>query len=417
VTSRVLGCFAAATVITLSVGACGTKVITGKGQPAPAASGSSSGASTSAAPTPAPSLSPQVKLLRGKLREAHRLAGYVVRPDTSYAPFSDTCQPLGTFYTVEALSAFGGVFPDNATPIMTAGGYVTGYVQCRQLGGNESLITAAFVMKDGPSCNSTVKKLATSLRDKGARLSGYGGNANSYTVEMINAVDLNDKTKRTNTVQRLVCVGSVLAYVWSRSPVLKDARERDARLMLIQLGQAREFQVTPADKLPDLDDDPAGLRPKRADLPGDFGPETGGYDLRSYLAMAEDVKYENDLLRRDGLTEYYSVGATHKEGDLFVFRGVGLYQVTDSAAAADVVTQFTNLDKRVHQGIKILTVDGAPPGAFCFGYGDKYGYVNQRCFFARNSIAVQIDVANATRKYEDVTELAKLVKAQYDKLG
>jgi hypothetical protein len=56
-------------------------------------------------------------------------------------------------------------------------------------------------------------------------------------------------------------------------------------------------------------------------------------------------------------------------------------------------------------------MDGVP-GAFCFGYGDQYGQIIQRCFFNKGPITVQIDVVNATRQFDDVTELTKLVKAQ-----
>jgi hypothetical protein len=411
VTSRILGWFAAATVLTLSAGAC-TQVVAGKGQAAPTGTDASSPTAT---PSPAP-LSPRLKLLRGKLREAHRLAGVVQRPDAVYPTFSGSCIPSGSFYDVDSLSAFGGVFPDNATPIMTAGGYVTGYVQCRQQGASRSLIVAAFEMKDAPACNSTVSKLAQSLKAKGGRLSGYAGRANSYTVELLNQPDYNDRTKKTNTVQRLVCQASVLNYVWSRSPDIATARSTDARMMLGQLSGIRGFAVTPANQLPDLDDDPEQLRPKHTTLPGDLTSENGGYNLASYLALAEDVGFERNLLTKDGLSEYLFFGSTNKEaGDKYVYRGIGLYKLRDEAGAKDVVSQFTDLDKRIHQGIRILNVDGVP-GAFCFGFGDKYGQIIQRCFFNKGPITVQVDVGNATRQYDDVTELTKLLKAQYGAL-
>jgi hypothetical protein len=411
VISRVLGWCAVALAVTLSASAC-SQVVAGHGTPAPTASGSSG---PSPAPTATPSLSPAVKLLRGKIREAHRLAGFVNRPDVVFPTFTGSCQPSGTFYDVGSLSAFGGVFPDTANSIMSAGGYLTGYVQCRQLGTAQSLIAGAFLMRDQSSCNSSVSKLAKALQNKGATLRGNGGYANAYLVEMLNTKDYNDPTKKTNTVQRLVCDRQILDYVWSRAPVVKDARDRASALMYVQFDRSHHFQPTSTDKLPDLDDDPAGLRAKHAPLTGDLLKENGGYDLDSYLALSEDVKFERDLLTRDAFTEYFFEGATNKEGDRVVYRGIGLYKLGDETAAKDVVAQFEALDKRIHQGIKILTIEGIP-GIFCYGYGDQYGYINQRCFFNKGDITVQIDVGNATRQFDDTTELTKLVKAQYGML-
>lgn len=409
-TSRLLGCFAVAAAVALSVGGC-TKVIAGKGEAAP------TGSASSATPTPTATEepTPEVKLLRGKLREAHRLAGYVVRPDTVYGQYEGFCNPSGSFYSVDQLSSFLGVFPENAKPAMAAGGYITGYTQCRSAGQDRSLIVGAFIMKDNPNCAKSVKLLATALKNKGAKLGGYGGDINSYTVELANQKDYNNPAKRTNTVQRLVCRGSVLNYVWSRSPDMPTARTTDARMMLGQLSVISKFEQTPLTGLPDLDDDPEQLRPKHSALEGTYVAENGGYNLQSYLAMAEDVGFEKTLLEKDGLSEYFFFGSNHKEeDDRYVYRGIGLYKVRDEAAARDVVTEFSNLDKRIHQGIKILTVDGVP-GIFCFGYGDN-GTIVQRCFFSKGSIAVQIDVANATRQYTDVTKLTKLVQDQYGRL-
>jgi hypothetical protein len=412
VTLRVLGRFAAAAALALGLGALSgcSKVVVGKGEAAPA--------SSSSAPSPAPTAteepSPEVKLLRGKLREAHRLAGYVVRPDTVYGQYDGFCNPSGSFYAVDQLASFLGVFPENAKPAMASGGYVTGYTQCRQFGKDKSLIIGAFILKDNPNCAKAVKALAMALKAKGAKLGGYGGDINSYTVELANQKDYNDPTKKTNTVQRLVCRGAVLNYVWSRSPDMPTARTTDARMMLGQLSAISKFEQTPLDKLPELDDDPEQLRPKHAPLEGTYVAENGGYNLQSYLAMAEDVAYERALLEKDGLAEYFFFGSNNKEDDRYVYRGIGLYKLRDEAAAKDVVTQFTALDKRIHQGIKILTVDGVPD-IFCFGYADR-GSIVQRCFFSKGPIAVQIDVANATRQFTDVAKLSELVKAQYGKL-
>lgn len=403
-----------AVVALLAVPGC-TTVVAGKGQVAATGSGTASGTAT---PSPASTDEPtaEVKLLRGKVREAHRLAGVVQRPDMVFSQFNKGCSPTGTFYNVDALSAFGGVFPDNAVPAMTEGGYVTGYVQCRQFGTTRSLIAAAFEMKDEAACKAAVKKLAAALRDKGATLTGIPGYEDSFAVELYNQKDTEDPKKKTNTVQRLVPQGSVLNYVWARSPDVKTARNGAARLIISQLNAMKTFQLTPADKLPELDDDPAGLRDKHAPLEGNLTPENGGYDPQAYLAMAEDVTFEKALLARTGLTEYFFEGSTNKEtGDRYVYRGIGLYKLADEAAAKEVVAQFTVLDKRITQGIKNLQVDGAP-GAFCFAKGDQFGQITQRCFFSKGPIAVQIDVSNATRKYTDTAELVKLVKAQYDRL-
>jgi hypothetical protein len=187
-------------------------------------------------------------------------------------------------------------------------------------------------------------------------------------------------------------------------------------VIIAQLHKLENFRITPAEKLAELNDDPEGLRDKHVPLEGNPTAENGGYELPAYLAMAEDPAFENALLTRDGLTEYLFAGATNKEaGDRYVYRGIGLYKVRDEAAAQDVVTQFTALDKRITQGIRILTMDGVP-GAFCFAKGDQFGQVNQRCFYRKGSIAVQVDVAGATRKFTDTAELVKLAKAQYDKL-
>jgi hypothetical protein len=356
-----------------------------------------------------------VRLLRGKVREAHRLAGVVQRPDQVFAQFNKGCAPSGTFYSLDSLTAFGGVFPDNTIPSLRAGGYVTGYAQCRQFGTTRSLIAASFEMKDAQACKETVRKLAAALRAKGALLFGIPGFPDSYAVEQVNQKDYNDPTKKTNTVQRMVPQGSVLHYVWARSPDIRTGRNGAARLLIAQLAKFRGFQVTAAGALPDLNDDPEGLRDRHAPLPGSLTPENGGYDPVSYLALAEDPAFEKTLLTNDGMTEYFFEGSTNKEADKYVYRGIGLYKLRDDAAAQDVVTQFGNLDKRITQDIKILTV-GDVPGAFCFAKGDQFGQVNQRCFFSKGSMAVQVDVVGATRTFADTTELVKLARAQYDKL-
>src|SRR5262249_41349810 len=238
-----------------------TTAVAGKGEPAAGVDASSSPTATpspTASPTGEPS--PQVRLLRGRIREAHRLAAVVERPDVIFPQFSRGCAPTGTFYSLDALTAFGGVFPDNAIPSLREGGYVTGYAQCRQSGTNRSLIAAAFEMKDAAACAQAVQKLAAALRAKGALLFGIPGFPGSYAVEQVNQKDYNDPTKKTNMVQRMVPQGSVLNYVWSRSPDIKTGRHGAARVILAQLDRMKKFQGTPRDKLPDLDDDPHGRR-------------------------------------------------------------------------------------------------------------------------------------------------------------
>ena len=388
-------------------------MVSGAGRPADG--GATPGPPTST-PSPTGEPSPKVKLLRGKVREAHRLAGVVQRPDVTFPEFDRSCAPTGTFYSLDSLTGFGGVFPDSTVPALRRGGYRTGYAQCRALGTSRSLIAAAFEMRDSKACARAARDLALALRGRGALLVGIRGLPGSYSVEQLNQTDPSDPTKRTNLLQRIVPRGSVLNYVWARSPDLRGGRDAAARVLLGQLDRVKGFQVTPADQLPDLDDDPQGLRPRHAELAGAVTAENGGYDLPAYLAMAEDVAFERDLLTRDGLAEYFFAGATNQEAGRYVYRGVGLYQVRDEAAARDVVTQFTALDKRITQQIKILTVEGVPPGSFCFAKGDQFGQIDQRCFFHKGSLAVQVDVTGATRTFTEVTELATLVRAQFDKL-
>jgi len=406
-----IGWLVVALVGVLGAAGC-TTVVAGQGQPAP------TGAEPSGSPSPGASEepTPEVKLLRGKVREAHRLAGVVQRPDVVFPRFAKGCSPTGTFYSLDSLTAFGGVFPDNTIPALREGGYLTGYAQCRQYGAGRSLIAAAFEMKDAEACKVAVRKLAAALREKGAKLFPIPGFPDSYAVEQANQKDYNDPKKKTNLVQRMVPQGSVLNYVWARSSDIRTGRNGAARLIISQLHKIKSFQVTPVDKLPELDDDPEGLRARHAPLEGNLIPENGGYDLPAYLALAEDPAFEEALLTRDGLTEYFFEGAVNKEsGDRYVSRGIGLYKVRDEAAARDVVAQFTALDKRITQGIRIVTVDGIP-GAFCFAKGDQFGQIDQRCFFSKGPITVQIDVTGATRKFTDSAELAKLAKAQYDRL-
>lgn len=410
VKSRALGPIVAVVAALLAAGC--TTAVAGKGQVAAA------GAEPSGSPTPGASEepSPEIKLLRGKVREAHRLAGVVERPDLIFPQFNRGCAPTGTFYSLDALTAFGGVFPDEAVPSLREGGYITGYAQCRQSGADRSLIAAGFEMKDEAACREAVRKLAVALRGKGALLFGIPGFPGSYAVEQVNQKDSGNPGKKTNLLQRIVPQGSILNYVWARSPDIGSGRNSAARLISAQLDRFTHFQITPADKLAELNDDPEGLRDRHAPLEGNLTPENGGYELPAYLAMAEDPAFENTLLTRDGLTEYFFEGATNKEaGDRYVYRGIGLYKLRDEAAAQDVVAQFTALDKRITQGIRILAVD-AVPGAFCFAKGDQFGQVNHRCFFSKGLIAVQVDVAGATRKLADTTELVTLAKAQYDKL-
>lgn len=403
----------AAVVAAVLAGSGCTTVVSGAGRPADSTDNPGRPTVT---PSPTAEPSPQVKLLRGKVREAHRLAGVVQRPDVIFPEFDRACAPRGTYYNLESLTAFGGVFPDSMIPALRRGGYRTGYAQCRAFGTSRSLIAAALEMRDPAACVRAARDLAMALRGKGGRLAGIRGLPGAYSLEELNQKDSSDPTKRTNLVQRIVPRGSVLNYVWSRSPDLRAGRDAAARVLRGQLDRMKNFQVTPADRLPDLDDDPQGLRARHAQLAGAVTAENGGYDLPGYLAMAEDVAFERDLLTRDGLTEYFFAGATNEETGRYVYRGVGLYQLRDEAAARDVVAQFAALDKRITQQIKILTVEGVPPGSFCFAKGDQFGQIDQRCFFHKGSLAVQIDVTGATRTFTEVTELAKLVRAQIDKL-
>jgi hypothetical protein len=390
-----------------------TTVVSGTGRPAGGATEPGRPTST---PSPTAEPSPRVKLLRGKVREAHRLAGVVQRPDVTFPEFDRSCAPTGTYYSLDSLTAFGGVFPDSAVPALRRGGYLTGYAQCRALGTSRSLIAAAFEMRDRVACARAAHDLALALRGKGAVLVGVRGLPGAYSVEQVNQKDPSDPAKRTNLVQRIVPRGAVLNYVWSRSQDLRTGRDAAGRVLRGQLDRMRDFRVTPAGQLPDLDDDPQGLRPRRAELAGAVTAENGGYDLPGYLAMAEDVAFERELLTRDGLAEYFFAGATNEEAGRYVYRGVGLYQLRDEVAARDVVTQFTALDKRITQQIKILTVAGVPPGSFCFAKGDQFGQIDQRCFFHKGSVAVQVDVTGATRTFTEVAGLAKLVQAQFGKL-
>lgn len=354
--------------------------------------------------------------LRGQVREAHRLAAVVQRPDLVFASFDRRCEPSGTFYDLAALTAFGGVFPDNAVPALKDNGYVTGYSQCRQSGVNRSLIAAAFELASPAAARAAVAALAAALRHKGARLDRIPGFDGGYAIELSHQPDPEDPKKTTNTVQRMVPHGALLNYVWAQSPDVPTARNGAARLILAQLARSKNFRVTAADRLGDLDDDPEGLRARHAELPGDVIAENGGYDLASYLALAEDPVFEQKVLRRDGMTELFFEAATNKEaGGRYVYRDVSLYQVRDRAAAADVARQLAALDRRITQGIRIVRIP-AVPGAFCFGNGDRYGQLAQRCFFSKGSIAVQVDVVNATRRFTDTAELRKLARAQYDLL-
>jgi hypothetical protein len=389
-----------------------TAAVSGTGSVAPPGTDQPSASPPAAAPGHSDA---QIRRLRGQVREAHRLAAVVQRPDLVFASFERSCEPSGTFYDLAALTAFGGVFPDHAVPALKDNGYVTGYSQCRQSGANRSLIAAAFELESPAAARAAVAALAAALRGKGARLDRIPGFDGGYAIELSDQPDPADPKKTTSTVQRMVPHGALLNYVWAQAPDAPSARNGAARLILAQLARSRDFRVTAADRLGDLDDDPEGLRARHAELPGDVIAENGGYDLASYLALAEDPVFERKVLRRDGMTELFLEAATNEAGGRYVYRDVSLYHVRDRAAAADVARQLAALDRRVTQGIRVVRIP-AMPGAFCFGNGDRYGQLAQRCFFSKGSIAVQVDVVNATRRFSDTAELHKLARAQYDLL-
>lgn len=400
-------------VVGLIVTGC-SSTVTGNGSFTTASPGPSG--SGSVTPTPSESLTPEQAQLRGQLREGHRLAGVTVRTDTVFPQFTDVCQPTGTFYNVDALTAFGGVFDDSVVPTLTEGGYVTGYGMCRRNGDARSLISAVFEMKSADAAFQAVKKLAQTLQTKGAILAPIAGYNGSYTVEQVNITDYVDETKKTNVVQRLVPQGQLIHYVYGRSPDIKTGRNAVARTMIAQLAQAKDFTVTPPDKLTTLDDDPEGLRGKHVSFPGDLTPDTGGYDPQAYLALSEDPATEKAALTAAGFTEYFSYVANNKEEDgRYVTRAVGLYKLRDEAGAQQVQQAFVGIDKRINQNIRIVDLSSVP-GSFCFATGTESGQISQRCFFSKGPVLAQVDVYNATRKFADVTEITKIAQDQYGRL-